>query len=116
MTDPDTGQDVKGDATVLAYSHVEDETFTTDLQQRVWEPMYGGLALLASCPVCDHPNAIDVFVPVVVPAFRGATRVPPEIVECQCAEDHHQPKGAVGCGRWGRISPQPPPPGSPDGQ
>ncbi len=107
MTVPDPKQHDKSDG-VLAYRYVADPAFALGLAGLDWErdEDLGGLVLTGSCPVCQHPDAIDAFVPTLIAGFKPGATVSGEYVECRCGEDHKQPAGGVGCGRWGQVSPR----------
>lgn len=95
----------------LAYNHLQDPEFARVLKAVPWQinKEFEGLTLQASCPVCEHPNAIDVFIPTQIARFNATNEIPAEYVECHCSEDHKQPRDVDGCGRWGLIAPWVPP-------
>ncbi len=105
MADP--GEDPGRGGGVLVYRNVEDKHFEQVLGALSWEKntAFGGLVLQGPCPVCGHDNAIDVFVPTDIAAFRAETPVSDEYVACRCSENHQQPAGLTGCGRWGFVRP-----------
>ncbi|MDQ1356808.1 MAG: hypothetical protein QOE07_698 [Acidimicrobiaceae bacterium] len=104
---PKKPEETEGE-TVLSYAYVQDKQFVEVLNARTWEENsdYGGLVLQGACPICGHPDAIDVFVPIVIAAFKAGAEVSKEYAECQCGENHNPPSGKSGCGRWGLVSPR----------
>jgi hypothetical protein len=96
------------DGGVLQYEHVQDQKFALVVEQWNWikNSEFGGLVLQGGCPVCGHDHAIDVFVPTEIAAFGAGSAVSPEYVECACDQDHRQPAGKSGCGRWAWIRPR----------
>ena len=92
---------------VLAWHSERDSEFENRLAAQLWieNTDYGGLVLQTACPVCTHENAIDAFVYTTTVTYGAGANVDMEYVACDCGQDHNQPPGGKGCGRWGLVKP-----------
>jgi hypothetical protein len=90
-----------------SWQQEKSQYFIDELNKKVWskDTQLDILVLHEDCPVCEHPDGIDVTVPTTITRFRGAEQQRSQFVECRCAEKHNgRPDGQLGCGRWGMVT------------